>query len=306
MTDVDALQARLPPELEHIIFTDAALEWDRNDCAPLLLVAKRVHEWILPLVYRVFNQAQLPKFPDFQKYPSIRLSYVGKYAKHLLIGYEVDAESFLSSCPNVRNLALWYGISMPRHQDALDNLRLFRLSAVFSQTEIGMLRRPTFTGLTHLEILSFYNPSAWDRSKIIADLPRLSFLSLPFRDGHLVPLCFEQCPSLRVLLIKRDREYGSMGFVAGGSLDLSTVQDTRLVLMLADFYIGSERDWIDGAHGKADSWATAEVWSLARKGNLLRDSSLAWIYCPFDWNMALTDQGKEWYSGLSMSEYGRV
>ncbi|KDR67767.1 hypothetical protein GALMADRAFT_146793 [Galerina marginata CBS 339.88] len=104
---------RLPQDVERLIFRAAASAADNDvkGMARLLLVAKRVCEWIRPILYQVFKSSTLSRFPDFRGDPSI-LGEVGKFAKHLSIGNSTTSEDLirlLLSCPNIEDIAIWHG-----------------------------------------------------------------------------------------------------------------------------------------------------------------------------------------------------
>ncbi|KAF8907868.1 hypothetical protein CPB84DRAFT_1767774 [Gymnopilus junonius] len=289
---------RLPLELECLIFECAASQWTAKDSTVLLVVAKRVNAWVYPIIFRVFSQAEGSRFPNFEKYPSIKVEDVGKFARHLLAGTR-NLDLLLSFCPNVHNLALWYGVSLSEHLGAIRNLHLTRFSATFLDIALKeLLLGPAFSYLTHLEILSLdprTRESLPDQCSVIADIPKLSHLSIPVENADLVPSCLLQCRNLHVLILSSDRD----DFRIRKHEDFSGIKDGRLVLMLSDYYVESEMDWINGAKGKVDSWITADLYVLARKSNFLRSSSRTWITSPFNWGELLNSEGKVWYSTLA-------
>ncbi|TFK67179.1 hypothetical protein BDN72DRAFT_961231 [Pluteus cervinus] len=100
----------LPPELEYEIFM-FALRNEVTNPGNLLLVAKRVHLWLIPHIYHtvIIHPARI--YP-----PDISLDGIrnhGHYTRHLFIQYEAEDEDqiieFLPYFPNVSNLALWHG-----------------------------------------------------------------------------------------------------------------------------------------------------------------------------------------------------
>ncbi|KIM39654.1 hypothetical protein M413DRAFT_12190 [Hebeloma cylindrosporum] len=100
-------------DLERLIFELAASENGAKASTSLLLVAKRVREWIRPVIFRVINQLG-PDSPDFTLFPEL-LHSVGLLVQHLtcvtyqsINGSSVDISRkiTLSSFPNVRDLTI--------------------------------------------------------------------------------------------------------------------------------------------------------------------------------------------------------
>ncbi|TFK65738.1 hypothetical protein BDN72DRAFT_962296, partial [Pluteus cervinus] len=114
---------RFPPELELRIFT-YALRIKPQHPINLLLVAKRVREWLLPIVWEVVihHNPHLYEIPLDSVLP---LQEYGALIRHLLLlvdykyiepedqdevridPYQLFDES-LTRCPNITNLALWW------------------------------------------------------------------------------------------------------------------------------------------------------------------------------------------------------
>ncbi|CAA7260805.1 unnamed protein product [Cyclocybe aegerita] len=94
------ISPRLPPELEREIFEQAGYQ-DLGNAYQLLFVAKRVYQWVEPMVYRVlFRRSTLTCFhgqvrrrrpyPPLEQFeagqkPSLRLKQVSSYTTHLLL-----------------------------------------------------------------------------------------------------------------------------------------------------------------------------------------------------------------------------
>ncbi|TFK67177.1 hypothetical protein BDN72DRAFT_961229 [Pluteus cervinus] len=98
----------LPPELEYEIFM-FALQNEVTDPGTLLLVAKRVYDWLIPHIYQTVIIHPLRIYP-----PDITSASVishGHHTRHLFVEYEAGEEDqiieLLSHCPNISNLALW-------------------------------------------------------------------------------------------------------------------------------------------------------------------------------------------------------
>ncbi|TFK67168.1 hypothetical protein BDN72DRAFT_915167 [Pluteus cervinus] len=113
------LEPKLPLELEHEIFL-LALQNEASVSANIFLVAKRVNEWCTSFVsnlYKTVINYTSRKYPHNVTFESIKV--YGHHTRHLLIVYDstnkddVDESTdavlnFLSSCPNIERLALWF------------------------------------------------------------------------------------------------------------------------------------------------------------------------------------------------------
>ncbi|KAJ7840155.1 hypothetical protein B0H13DRAFT_2677051 [Mycena leptocephala] len=111
--------SELPPELERHIFEICALS--RPVMIPkLLLVARRVREWIEPLLYRtmiVVCETATPDFPTFLSkivISAIRAkspSFFPIAVRNLMLLHDdsYDAATILGVCTGVENLAISYG-----------------------------------------------------------------------------------------------------------------------------------------------------------------------------------------------------
>ncbi|KDR67489.1 hypothetical protein GALMADRAFT_258068 [Galerina marginata CBS 339.88] len=286
---------RLPEDLERLIFEQVAFECDPKDSMHLLIVAKRVHNWTRPILYRVFVQLDIRLFPNFMTNPSIKLDDVGRFPKHLIIKRpEDEIEALLSSCSNIYDLALWMGTAGPhamsRFLPRIRDLPLTRLSTNLRNLTADQILDLPFSNLTHLDIIAFAD-SRWSSWAVLADLPKLSHMAIDFPvEDDVVSKLLIHCNNLKimVLLFYDDEIIDCPG--------IEEIEDVRLVLMVAGTRLEMELDWIAGAYGRVDFWTTAEWFSEARKENLLLDSSQRWIKMKVDWENQLNDRGKEWFA----------
>ncbi|CAA7260808.1 unnamed protein product [Cyclocybe aegerita] len=263
-----SIPLRLPLELERDIFEIAAYK-DLGSAYHFLLVAKRVYQWIEPMVYRVllrFNARLgrksrpyplLYQFEEPRQEPSPRLKQVSAYTTHLLL-QDICADvaiSILKLYNNLEDLALW-AISGPYRPLArtLTTLKLQRLSIslhfLLLQDSSFKFDPTLFPHLTHLEIVDAAGEldRVWSKLHL---LPRLSHLALstPFFDiisdiRNAVDTLLHDSLTLKFLILCSTLEF-----------DFGR-EDPRVVLFDASRL--SIDDWEHGARGGRDLWTIAE------------------------------------------------
>ncbi|KAF8909623.1 hypothetical protein CPB84DRAFT_1765011 [Gymnopilus junonius] len=307
---------RLPQDLERSIFEIAALEWPAKDACRLFLVAKRVYNWTRPFLFEVFVQyLHGPYFPNFKEYPALKLEDVGKFTRYLLLATKHDnfeLDEILSSCPNVVHLDL-FGEPLRKHLKAIRPMRLVRLAAILRHMLMAELLTPTFINLTHLDVIDSAldyddddKKDVWeDHWEVLAALPRLTHLSVSDCHYALVPHLLLHCKQLQILLVhdRKDEEIERSNIFSV----LSDIKDERLVLMIEMSVELLQKELLDGKKEKAmEFWVTAELFAAARKRKFLNDTSQRFIDPDdFDWDEELNDQGKMWYSALSIGPFDR-
>jgi len=173
--------------------------------------------------------------------------------------------TILSSCPNVRNLAIYLPTSWG--EDELDSLlpalkkmsRLTRLRAGLSCVCYTELRIQPFLNLTHLEIL-LSSGRSWGNWEALTHLPKLTHISvecvIPVND---VLKLLKGCRRLILLIVVPLNGHSAQDLDA-----LYRVDDNRLVLLGRLNYVNSILDWEKGANGGVDTWVFAELVVLAR------------------------------------------
>ncbi|TFK62420.1 hypothetical protein BDN72DRAFT_392100, partial [Pluteus cervinus] len=172
MTDPIESNPLLPPELEQIIFT-YAVEIQTGQVTNLSLVAKRVREWLIPVVYKMVIITLSRSFPtknyftldQYKKYgPHIRYLGISCMAiKTLDPNYLQDANgsvsaliaSYLQCCPNLVDFALWGTSVSTGTLEALSKAPLKYLTINMSSI-IHLLgvpnAQPLFPDVTHLDL----------------------------------------------------------------------------------------------------------------------------------------------------------
>ncbi|KAF8965546.1 hypothetical protein BDZ97DRAFT_1811204 [Flammula alnicola] len=295
----------LPQDLERCIFEIAAPDNGGSKCSivKLMLVARRVNEWLRPILYRVFNQTAHRLYPDFKKFPSLKLEDVGHFAKHFITHSSFTNEEInhlLSSCPNVYDLAIWIAGTFKFFLPNIQHLRLRRLSAELAFFTEEDLLHPTLSDLTHLNIISSLGAEDWKSWKKLTKLPHLTHIKLDSPVSiEVVRNLVLRCTRLRYLIIS--------GYPKGMSVDgwittqmeaaFQEIDEDRIILLFpSDYNMHLERmlDWLQGAHGGMDNWHFAELIFQIRRQKYLRDPLQRWFW-RLNWMECLNDRGREWY-----------
>ncbi|TFK63188.1 hypothetical protein BDN72DRAFT_902610 [Pluteus cervinus] len=254
---------RLPPELECGIFM-TAFQADFNDVKNLALVAKRVHDWILPKAVEVVILSSQRKFPmvfdleKFEKYgPHVRSLFItqtglGENAdEHLVIKY-------IALCPNLTNLALWCFAS-PHLSDSLAILPLTRLwinlQLLLSDPPSPKLLK-LFANITHLRVIDSPFPlgtSDGDSLSLRGLFPSLTHISFLFTQADLRLKVLSGWDKLRVVVVWEPDE----AIFLSDEIYVEIRSDIRplSVAIVCDTISG----WEDGARDRGpDIWEFAE------------------------------------------------
>ncbi|TFK64398.1 hypothetical protein BDN72DRAFT_846640 [Pluteus cervinus] len=252
---LDYPQPVFPPEIEEIIFSlsaQSSVDQNRN----LILVAKRVYQWLLPQLYKVaiLNHGIPPARP---KYSRQLLDKHGQHVRHLLYW---DPESFdapdicISLCPNVVDLALW-GLTVRNdsgtliHQILAIRQRLTRLSFDVDLFHSGVTKLPdstlvSFISVTHLELIG--SEIALKPEKIKEYFPSVTHLAVNgartfFADGILD--CWKDQLKVLILYLEIDQDY--------------VANDPRIAVMLQDYEF--VHHWNEATKdGQSNVWRRAE------------------------------------------------
>ena len=190
--------------------------------------------------------------------------------QHLMIDGASDKESLrtiVSSCPNVRNLAIhlplfegieWeldYLLPALREMPHLTCLTMAFLSASF-------LAEPFLNRLTHLHVVVVLTPSfCVGKWEILTHLPKLTHLNVgcSMLVEHVLKLLLS--PLLKLLIVGA---YAQVISLYADKDALSSVDDNRLVLLRKGNCDDRVLDWEKGANGGMDSWVFAELFVLAQ------------------------------------------
>ncbi|KAF8169170.1 hypothetical protein K438DRAFT_240345 [Mycena galopus ATCC 62051] len=250
----------LPPELERKIFEIAALS-DSGTIPPLLRVARRVLEWIEPLLYRVLVIDGSPRAKPFHRAFQLKPNVVAGGVRHVsFIGSGLwlakDMQGLLRLCgPRLLSLAGSRSTDIRPILPHLSQLRRWggNLALLFGGYSVIDLSISAFRTLTHMDIWGGIEADDTVICPGLAALPCLTHLCLSDR-GHwqaVLPRISAQCLQLQVLV--------SMPGVAATAQLLATDPPTRdvrfVVCIMPDDYWN---DWEVGARGGTDFWAAAD------------------------------------------------
>ncbi|TFK60811.1 hypothetical protein BDN72DRAFT_965512 [Pluteus cervinus] len=151
-----------PPEIEEIIFS-LCLQSNLRESGNLILVARRVYQWLRPRLYELlmFNTIwphgphQRPKF----KIDVLKVH--GRYVRHILFWsakFNQNLETHLAWCPNLVNLAIWneadYSSALVNQLLSLHITHLsFDITAFHGGVWKNSMPETSFKSVTHLDLI---------------------------------------------------------------------------------------------------------------------------------------------------------
>ncbi|KAF7336125.1 hypothetical protein MVEN_02159600 [Mycena venus] len=253
----------LPIELERVIFELAA--WlSPKTITTLILVARRVCIWIEPQLYHVvlstrgterLQQIMDSKPPEFLRKHIHHLALCGSIPRN-------DMARILSTCTNVRDLAVWTGDTYPALLAHIRNLiglqrlsvNLFELFGGDDQFQFPCVDELPFSRLTHLDIFTSgpEDPLSEKLWPIFGMLPCLTHLSFTdFYIPEMVQMALDTCPVLQLLVVVwTDMDEEDI------SNETSDISDPRFCTIGCPLF---QSDWEEGAWGGLDFWRRAEI-----------------------------------------------
>ncbi|KAK7051870.1 hypothetical protein R3P38DRAFT_2684516 [Favolaschia claudopus] len=261
-TEIDPF---LPIELERIIFQLCAQSLPVFT-PQLMLVARRVKEWVEPFLYRVICiglDSAAPGFPLFtpdtftcmmtRKSPKFLRSAV----RHFMVedGSEYPVRELLNICTEIEDL--WLPLQDGSYVPIIQVLPLRRLGIDFRQFLRLPLTCRALSGLTHLAFTDSLTetPGEYDAAcAAFLALPKLTHLSF---DGGIhsqfirerIGQILESLPSLHVVVA-----FAYHIFDFTGNRRIATTDPRFVAFLRPDFSL----DWHAGARGGADYWTDAE------------------------------------------------
>ncbi|KAJ7615960.1 hypothetical protein FB45DRAFT_1035133 [Roridomyces roridus] len=264
-----SLEPRVPPELERLIFEMAA-RTHPSSMLDLLLVARRVKEWLQPLSHSVvFCPTQYLEQEDLHKktcgYPHVYISRsappelppdLRSSARHLwLINASPEHTTLALSCPLLESAGPHAKqlLALP-NPPPLKRLAC-NLRRLFDPVDFT---HPIFAHLTHLDMWDFRfgREVDWSGLASIPNLTHLAFSAIQFLP--LLPKVLHTCASLRVLLMLVAPHPEGTRLVA----DPDLAADPRFVWMRRGEYV---EDWHFGVLTGVDFWSRAEDWVDQRR-----------------------------------------
>ncbi|KAJ6505747.1 hypothetical protein C8R47DRAFT_1102329 [Mycena vitilis] len=291
-------EPRLPPELECIIFETAALS-SRSNIPGLLRVARRVKEWVEPILYRVLflssptspTKRLIPRQVDgfpliprdlllqaiVKKHPSffsaaVEHIYLDDPAATLSLQLS-DVDTILSACSRLSNLFVAWREASLQFVPILNRLECLRrltidLESLFGSSPIDFTQ-PFLRNVTHLELMDSGELSG--HATGLALLPHLTHIA--FND------LWPTAPAMHTR-VRTNTRLQCIIFFSEDSVGPDVEDDRFVGIEQTDFQV----DWIRGATGGRDHWALADNFIAAKRaGRLPRslyrisdDDSYAW------------------------------
>ncbi|TFK73866.1 hypothetical protein BDN72DRAFT_956201 [Pluteus cervinus] len=243
----------LPPELEQRIF-QMAFRDDENMKNPfrLLFVAKRVFEWLIPLLYEVVVRHPSKRWPPVGI--SFNLPKYGKYVRHVLLEtIEAEGMEYLTHCRNINDLAI---ISLPDRfkpdqLDALTTLPLQRICIDIRVIPESPLTSALFAKITHLDIACFTD---WESlsPNIISQFTSLTHLMMLGDDSmsSKINSITKHLPKLKLFLVI---SYTYQGNIVERPWKNES-SDPRVVTLSCSFV----QHWMAAAQGFENPWSFGE------------------------------------------------
>ncbi|KAJ7058896.1 hypothetical protein C8F01DRAFT_1026877 [Mycena amicta] len=256
----------LPPELERMIFELAAWQ-DRATTLKLVLVARRAHIWIEPLLWKVIllnTRATLGHL--LTTMPSNGPAHIKDLARSAESVSLAETNQLLSVCPNITNLALWIGDILPDFVAELQQpTKLTRLSinlALLGNSDLGPAHFSPLLNVSHLEV--FGETPSLALLPIFCALPALTHLA--FGESEYAPELFKTIfearnDTLLLLVVVCERRDHSLSSPDAEDSDISMavaeeeITDSRFCVVEC---LDPIEDWLLGAWGGRDFWCRAE------------------------------------------------
>ncbi|TFK64966.1 hypothetical protein BDN72DRAFT_881216 [Pluteus cervinus] len=291
-------EPRLPPELEAEIFAYAASMGDQT-ATVLMRVAKRVRDWITPILYGVVT-FQTPV--QLEAFPTHEVQYA-EHVQHLLImaGVPIADEptlSFITKSKRVYNVAIWTTEYPDQLIDILQTLPIRRLSLAaprwFPSSNTDSTRPwklTSFQHLTHLELVCAVDK--WEEVVELSDLPNLTHLNwnVPYY-YEVVAGSLTNCSKVEVLLLSSLSEPPPL-----------QIDDDRIVYL---HVLDWEDEWLVGGkkrNRQGDWWSRAEEVIEERRRPVVKSISQS-----SDISTSICDKisSEDHVTGADLKEHGAI
>ncbi|KAK7052026.1 hypothetical protein R3P38DRAFT_1633452 [Favolaschia claudopus] len=270
----------LPIELEREIFDTVA--YLHSEAMPsLLLVCRRVYDWVTKIKYRTIGPSYIPSCCSFHELErgilsmSKPTSFFRDRVRHLHIpwGHRVEMRELLSTCSSVTALAVMIVLD-PSVFSGLSVLRPRRANlALTSLLNHTNLCRSLFSCTTHLHDLDMRtfesNPTTDRWLSFLSLLPALTHLAAPM-SPDLVPLVFASCKTLEILIYIQS----FLGPSPFKEPDRFT-DDERILYMIITWDYA--QNWVTGVQGGTDFWVRADKFVAMRRRGQIKPCSRCWI-----------------------------
>ncbi|KAJ7342907.1 hypothetical protein DFH08DRAFT_873757 [Mycena albidolilacea] len=268
----------LPPDLERLAVETAA-EMYSEMIPNLLLVSRRVHEWIERFKYRtITSDGDLSTCPFRVFQRALRSNtkpapFFRDRVQHLFVRDldDTQLDEILSVCTEIRSLVLFQSAG-PGVLAALGATRARRLNLDLKGLLQGIDAQslhPMFTFVTHLDLFDSLHrgPHVAHLIDHLSLFPTLTHLAF-FQGNREATQVFSRCRKLEALI----------GFytLIPDPRHLRSIDDLRFVTMNVsdDDYVV---EWVIGTRGGWDFWARADAFIKKRIKGEIEPSWRCWI-----------------------------
>ncbi|KAF7314715.1 hypothetical protein MKEN_00945500 [Mycena kentingensis (nom. inval.)] len=276
----------LPLELEREIFELAAQE--RGRIPALLRVARRVHTWIQPLLFRVIRAADTRTWTRFLQTAQSTPELIAKNLRFLCIDNNISSADYftvISTMQRIEDLVLpAFGLATTGTTPLSELAYLRRLAGSPAHLRLAIgSPGARFPSLTHLELMDLLDGPArtnaqYDSWKALMLVPTLTHLSNPNPDHiswSIVQKLLEDMPGLTMLMAVYSEDDAWRYF---HEINAGDIRDNRF---LAGTYVNAEenawREWERAANGVAlDYWDRADAF-LERKRKGAVHATRRWV-----------------------------
>ncbi|TFK73875.1 hypothetical protein BDN72DRAFT_834204 [Pluteus cervinus] len=250
---------RLPPEIEYEIFT-LALKLQRKDCTRLMCVAKRVEEWLAPLIYNVLSFTSVlgkrQTLSTFERY--------GHHVQQILIicHIPITESDLFKYCPNIRVLGFWFDVSLNKGVFGLKSLKSLILDDLdFFQTERPSMKtddiekKAWFSNITHIVVTTILSRHS-STLRLFPNLTHLMLLSSNSQD--ILRHILRSYPTLKVVvwLLLQITSDETITVIDMNSGPAPKVDDERVVTIDCNF--SEQRAKAAKGEVEEDVWVVAE------------------------------------------------
>ncbi|KAK7042786.1 hypothetical protein R3P38DRAFT_325628, partial [Favolaschia claudopus] len=281
-----------PPELEREILEFAAFG-DPSRIPTLLLVCRRVHRWLEPLVYRVLRLDKLQIVePLAHALKSKPPGFLGHAVKHALVTVSYTHWTTASAWETLSEILLLnpniFELVIKKYTSYTSNSSLRRIPTGMHPKRLIVqftrdsgcdadLTEPLFSCVSHLTLCQAspaMSHETWDMWSHLATLPMLTHLCFTENIARgVLHQVLTECPNLLAVVILWQINSPSVSkprMDAFARSTLKTNADPRVVLVtIPRFY----DDWERGAWSGDDLWFRVDDFIAGKRRGIISDST---------------------------------